>query len=375
MAIYWIISYTLLIFCLFELATINQLQEVKIKRVVTYFFLVAAVVLICFGGMRGPGSGLDNEQYLGFFQNFSAQLNMDDYSTLAKIYRYESFFTLLAGVLAIFTRESYFFLLLICIIAVATNAWCYKKYSPLILCSLCLYSTHLFINKDMNQIRFGLCSAFTVAAILLAQDRKWIWAAVAMLLATQSHSTGYALVLVVPFLFLRERKYLPLLMVFVAIPLGLIGGKKLFLDTIGIAPLVGDRVSGYEGTVFDQNSPVFGLANLKNIAFIGFFTVVYWGKRQIAPEERLPYILLIAYAIGAAVRITFADFSILGGRVGNLFLHTEPLLLAFLMLRIRNLFFNAILLFGMASYYLAYNTLLSVQSIEGYSLAPVFRIF
>jgi len=375
MAIYWIISYTILIFCLFELAAINQLQEVKIKRVVTYFFFVATIILICFGGMRGPGSGLDNEQYLGFFQNFSAQLSMDDYGTLAKIYRYESFFTLLAGILAVFTRESYFFLLLICIIAVATNAWCYKKYAPLILCSLCLYSTHLFINKDMNQVRFGLSSAFTVAAILLAQDRKWAWAIVAMVLATQSHSTAYALILLIPFLFIRERKYLPLLMIFVSIPLGLVGGKKLFLDTLGIASLVGDRVSGYEGTVFDQASPVFGLANLKNIAFIGFFTVVYWGKRQVAPEDRLPYILLIAYAIGAAVRITFADFSILGGRVGNLFLHTEPLLLAFLMMRIRNLLFNTVLLFGMASYYLAYNTILSVQSIEGYSLAPIFRLF
>ena len=45
------------------------------------------------------------------------------------------------------------------------------------------------------------------------------------------------------------------------------------------------------------------------------------------------------------------------------------------MMRIRNLFFNGLLLFAMASYYLAYNTILSVQSIEGYSMAPLFRIF
>ncbi|CCP07704.1 Amylovoran biosynthesis protein amsC [Erwinia amylovora MR1] len=92
-------------------------------------------------------------------------------------------------------------------------------------------------------------------------------------------------------------------------------------------------------------------------------------------EDRFVYILLIAYSIGAAVRITFSDFSIFGGRVGNLFLHTEPLLFAFLMLRIRNLLLNFFMLFSITTYYLAYNTILSAQSIMGYSVAPLFRIF
>jgi len=29
----------------------------------------------------------------------------------------------------------------------------------------------------------------------------------------------------------------------------------------------------------------------------------------------------------------------------------------------------------MTSYYLAYNTILSVQSINGYGIAPIFRLF
>ena len=180
--------------------------------------------------------------------------------------------------------------------------------------------------------------------------------------------------MVLPFLFLKERKYFGLAMVFAAIPLGLVGGKKLFLDSLGIVPVIGDRAMGYSGTVFDAASPVFGLANLKNIAFIAFFTVVYF-RQPIKEEDRIAYILFIAYSAGAAVRIVFSDFSILGGRVGNLFLHCEPLLLAFLMMRIRNVLLNFGLLFAMTSYYLAYNTILSVQSINGYSIAPIFRLF
>lgn len=370
MAIYWIISYTILVFCLFELATIDQLHKPKINRVMTYFFFVMTMVLIFFAGMRGPNSGIDDWQYLGFFHDFSRQVGITDYATITDTYRYEKLFMLLAWFFSMFTEESYYFLLFVAFVAVSTNAYCYKKYSPLILCSLCLYSAHLFINKDMNQIRFGLCSAFAVACICSAAGRKYWLSIVFLVLSTQSHNTGYALVLVLPFLFLKERKYFGLAMVIAALPLGVIGGKKLFLDTLHIVP----AVSSYEGTAFDIQSPVFGLANLKNIAFIAFFTVVYFNK-PIEKNDRMAYILFIAYSAGAAVRIVFSDFAIIGGRVGNLFLHTEPLLLAFLMMRIRNVLLNFGLLAAMTTYYLAYNTILSVQSINGWSLAPLFRLF
>lgn len=137
MAIYWIVSYSILILCFFELATINQANEPKMKRVTTYFFFIAVVALIMFAGFRGPNSGIDDWQYLGFFNDFSRQTSISGYETVADIYRYENLFMLLAWVLSWFTHESYFFLLFIAFIAVSTNAWLFKKYSPLILCSLC----------------------------------------------------------------------------------------------------------------------------------------------------------------------------------------------------------------------------------------------
>ncbi|OON39698.1 amylovoran biosynthesis protein AmsC [Izhakiella australiensis] len=374
MAIYWIISYTLLVLCLFELATIDQLHEPRIKRVVTYFFFVMTIVLIFFAGMRGPNTGIDDWQYLGFFHDFSRQVGISDYATITDVYRYEKMFMLLAWVFSWFSNESYYFLLFVAFVAVGTNSFIYKKYSPLILCSLCLYSAHLFINKDMNQIRFGLSSAFAIACICTAAGRKYILAVIFLVMSSQSHSTGYALLLVAPFLFIKERKYFGLAMVLVAIPLGLVGGKKLFLDSLGIVPSLGDRAMGYENTIFDRPNPVVSLANLKNIIFISFFTLVYFNK-PIEKEDRLPYLLFIAYSVGAAVRIIFSDFSIIGGRVGNLFLHAEPLLLAFLMMRIRNVVLNFGLLAAVVTYYLAYNTILSVQSITGYSIAPIFRLF
>ncbi|MEI2263841.1 EpsG family protein [Erwinia sp. CGal63] len=374
MAIYWIISYSILACCIFELAAINQLNDPRIKRVIMWLAFICTMALICFGGSRGLNSGMDDSQYLDFFSDFSAQLHVNTYDAITDTYRYEKLFMLLAWLFSLFTSQSYYFLFFICFIAVSTNAYCYKKYSPLILCSLCLYSTHLFINKDMNQIRFGLSSAFAIAFICSLATKRNVLALIFLVLSTQSHATGYTILLAVPFFFLRERKYLPLLIVFACIPLGIIGGKKLFLDSLGIVPGLGERAAGYSGTGFDTASPVFGLANLKNIFFIGAFTLYYF-RNGIQKGDRLVYILLVSYAVGAGVRITFSDFSIFGGRVGNLFLHAEPILFSFLLLRIRNLLINVALLAGICSYYLAYNTILSAQSITGYSVSPLFRMF
>ncbi|MEM6160896.1 EpsG family protein [Erwinia sp. P6884] len=374
MAIYWIISYSIMACCIFELAAINQLQDTRIKQFVSYLTLICTLTLIVFGGVRGAHSGMDDHQYLDFFHNFYYQLQITDYAAITDTYRYEKLFMLLAWFFSLITRESYYFLFFICAIAVTTNAYCYKKYAPLMLCSLCLYSAHLFINKDMNQIRFGLSSAFAVAFVCSLATRKYFLAACFFVLSTQSHATGYTIILVLPFIFIRERKYLPLILIFCAIPLGIIGGRKLFLDSLGIVPGLGERAVSYTGTSFDASAPVFGLANLKNIAFVFMFTLYYF-RNGIVKEDRFVYLLLITYSLGAAIRITFSDFTIFGGRVGNLFLHTEPLLFAFLMLRIRNIFLNFGLLFAITSYYLAYNTILSAQSIQGYSVAPLFRMF
>lgn len=374
MLIYWTVTQLLLLLSGFELATRELGDPQKIKRVITYLFLLGSAGLIMFAGFRGPGSGIDDWQYLAFFADFSRETSLSGYHAVASVYRYENLFMLLAWLLSWFTHESYYFTLFISLIAVSTNAWIYKKYSPLMLCSLCLYSAHLFINKDMNQIRFGLCSAFTVGCLCAAANRRYVLAAIFLLLGIQSHSTGYAALLVMPFLLLRPRRYYALGMVLGAIPLGLIGGKRLFLDSLGIVPVIGDRAMGYSGTLFDTALPVISLANLKNIVFITFFTF-YLLRHSNVLRDRTTYLLFMAYAVGAAVRIIFSDFSIIGGRVGNLFLHCEPLLLAFLMMRLRHPLLNGALLWAVTSYYLAYNTLLSVQSIAGYSIAPSFALF
>lgn len=373
---YWVVSYTIMLFGFFELHAREQPRTLTTDAVRSWFFLLACLLLVVFGGSRNLGVGMDDGQYLAFYRQFSAQLAIMHFGDVTALYRYESIFPLVAAVVSLFTQEAHVFLFIICLLAVSTNAWCYRQFSPLMICSLCIYSTHLFLNKDMNQIRFGLCSAFAVAALLLAYQQKWLSALLLLLFSTQSHATGYALLLAMPFLFIRQQwKYLPLLIVLLALPIGFIGGKRLLLDTMSTFLSFGQRLKSYEGTRFDVSYSLFAIANLKNILFIAAFTAIYWWKKPITREDSLAYLLLIVYALGAAIRIMFSDFAIVGGRVGNLFLHVEPLLIAHLMVRLRYIIVNALLLFAVASYYLAYNTLLNVQSVHEYSVAPLFYLF
>ncbi|MDI9106501.1 EpsG family protein [Serratia marcescens] len=377
MVMYWVVGYTLFLFSCYEVLTTNgmEVKERKKDPLVILLFIAGVALLIVFGGIRGPMSGVDDDQYKQFYYYFIQQIDIDSLGDIKDKYRYEPVFIYLAYISSFITKNSNWFLLFVCFFAVNINAITFKKYSPLILVSLCLYSVHLFINKDMNQIRFGISSAFAVASFCYLSQDKYTKALILFVCCILSHNTGYAAILMVPFLFIKERRYLPLIIILCAIPIGIVGGKSLFLNYFSLIPGVGIMARNYVGGEFDGELSVFGLANLKNILFIAVFC--FYILRDITEPERfkLYYILILAYAIGGAIRIIFSDFSIIGGRVGNLFLHAEPILMAIFLSKLKNKFMALGFFFLFISYFLTYNTIIFPQSIFGYSVSQTFDAF
>lgn len=345
------------------------------KLITLYFFIMMTISMIVFAGVRGINSGIDDHQYIDFFNQASPGMGLFDFDQVKNDYRYESFFLYLAYLISSFTRNGYVFIFIIALISVSINAITYKKASNLILVSLSIYSAHLFINKDMNQIRFGLSSAFGMLSVLFLLERRWFYAIAFLILSSQSHSTGYALLLFIPFIFFPRNKYIPICMFLAAIPIGIIGGKSLILDHVSLFSNLADRVNSYEGTEFDTVIPVFSLGNIKNIVFICLYVYFVFDGKKVSNENRIAYGLIVFYAIGASVRVTFSDFSIIGGRVGNLFLQVEPIILSLIIYKIKNKYLGMLFLFGVVTYYLLYNTVLSVQSITGYDISPYFDLF
>lgn len=374
MIYYWIISYCIMFLAFFEIN--NKDQPGRNSKLITlYFFIMMTISMIVFAGVRGINSGIDDHQYIDFFNQASPGMGLFDFDQVKNDYRYESFFLYLAYLISSFTRNGYVFIFIIALISVSINAITYKKASNLILVSLSIYSAHLFINKDMNQIRFGLSSAFGMLSILFLLERRWFYAIAFLILSSQSHSTGYALLLFIPFIFFPRNKYIPIYMFLAAIPIGIIGGKSLILDHVSLFSNLAGRVNSYEGTEFDTVIPVFSLGNIKNIVFICLYVYFVFDGKKVSNENRIAYGLIVFYAIGASVRVTFSDFSIIGGRVGNLFLQVEPIVLSLIIYKIKNKYLGMLFLFGVVTYYLLYNTVLSVQSITGYDISPYFDLF
>lgn len=63
---------------------------------------------------------------------------------------------------------------------------------------------------------------------------------------------------------------MPLIIILCAIPIGIVGGKSLFLNYFSLIPGVGIMARNYVGGEFDGELSVFGLANLKTFSSLPF---------------------------------------------------------------------------------------------------------
>ena len=152
MGIYWIISLSMTFVALVEVMLSKNENTAQIR---SYVYFVAVVVLFTFGGIRGLGTGLDDFQYRDFFVHFVDKITIEGFWRTADEFRYEPAIYAIAGLTRIFTANPDIFMFVFTVIAVCVNAWYFRKLTPLPIVALAVYSAHLFINKDINQIRFG----------------------------------------------------------------------------------------------------------------------------------------------------------------------------------------------------------------------------
>ncbi len=82
----------------------------------------------------------------------------------------------MAWLTSLFSHNASVFLFVFCAIAVSINTYFFKKMSPYPVLALALYSAHIFINKDINQIRFGLSSALFLGVLWSIYLKRYWWA-------------------------------------------------------------------------------------------------------------------------------------------------------------------------------------------------------
>lgn len=376
MAIYWYISIFISALALVEIIISDQERTKEIRL---YLFWVAVVILFTFGGIRGLGSGLDDSQYRDFYNLFMSKIPIEGFVKTLEDFRYEPMIYIIAGAVRIFTKNADIFMYVFCMIAVSVNAWYFRKLSPLPLISLALYSAHLFINKDMNQIRFGLSSAFFLGFLYHLTQKNRAGMIRLFILSFISHATAIVAILIPLALIVKKNKYIPAIIVLASIPMAFIGSHSLIALLSSHIGSLGERAMGYANQDSTQEQGIFTLSNLKNIIFVFIFSALLLNDkiRNISPEKfNFFYILVLAFAIGSGLRLALQDYAS-GGRLANYLLQIEPVLIAACIYQTRKVLKLAAVgvTLLMVVYYLYYNTISSKQSITGYTVSQSFQLF
>lgn len=377
MAPYWYVSGFLLVMSLVELLL---KKDERTNHLLTYLLCIATVTLIVFGGIRGLGTGMDDYQYRNFFEDFIRRIQVNGFFNTVAFFRYEPLIFAIATLTSLISHNASTFLFVFSILAVGTNAIFFKKMSPYPVMALALYSAHIFINKDMNQIRFGLSSALFLGVIWALYLRRYWLATGFFILSFLSHNTAVMVVTLIPFLVMRERRWWPIAIIVLSIPASKVGGMGFVSVIAGHLGALGERAANYnnDNSAAATTGSVFSVSNLKNVALV-FIFVYFMLSNQLKRDNydawRMNYLLIITFAIGGGIRIFFYNYSS-GARLSNYLLQVEPIILTLLIYQSKRVWkpamFAMFVFFQM--YYLYYNTISLKQAVVGYEVASEFKL-
>lgn len=375
MSPYWYISGFIALLSILEVITKGNNNSQKIS---TYLFLICVLVLIVFGGIRGLGTGMDDYQYRSFYHDFLQRIEVNGVWQTIAFFRYEPLTFVIAFIASVVSKNSDILIFIYCAISVSINAAFFKKLSPYPILTLALYSAHIFINKDMNQIRFGLSSAFFLGFVYFLFTGEKMWAFAFFLLSFFSHNTAVIAVTIIPFLFIRKSPFIPIMIILVSVPLSKVGGNNFVQLISSHLGGLGQRAADYSNGDSTEPTSVFSIANFKNIILVFVFCYFMLSRKLKETDWQaysFNYLIILIFSIGGAVRIFFYDYPS-GARLSNYLLQVEPIVLATLVFYAKKVLklpvYMMVLL--IVAYYLYYNTIQVKQAVVGYTVSDTFRL-
>lgn len=306
-------------------------EELK-KRVLLLFF-----VILSFFATLNIGDQ-DHANYVLAF-NESIGANVLDRQSLAgkEIYFMEPGYRLLNKVISTITDQSFFLFALVAFMTLLLNLKMFSKYSPYFLFSVLLYYGHIYLLREMIQIRFGLASAICFYSIRFIVQKQWKIFVFLVVIAGMFHTIAWVFLLLYPFYWLKMNKnnYALLLIVCLCIALFFpIGRLMSYLPDMYIF----EKVRLYIGS--QQYNQTLGIiSNPVVFKSLVVSIVGLWHYSFLTKEYRLFRLLFSMYLFGTCWLLVFNDFSIVAGRVATLFTFAEVIIIPmYISLLQKNLF-------------------------------------
>lgn len=285
------------------------------KRQSLFLYVVVLLCMIFLAGLRR-----DNADWPTYKDMFvSIMDNKDDGSA-------DLGFNFLCKIISFFFSEIFIYFLLIALISVSLNAISFYRYTPYIFTALLLYFCHNFCLKEMIQIRAGLASAICLFSLYYLHNKRPKVFFTLFVVAVSVHLTSAIfLVAYISWRYLTKKKLLYCILVSLFIgsffPVG-----SLLKNALGID----DRLDEYIAYGDDGYGESLGVwTNINTLKCLIIFCFLYANYDRLYKSNKYFDILFKCYVPGLCWLICFNDFSIIGARVSNILLSSEPILLTY----------------------------------------------
>lgn len=243
-------------------------------------------------------------------------------------------FNLLCKLLSLFSNNPIVMFIIVAGLAIGLNLNSFRKYSSSFLICTLFYFVHLYVLREMIQIRAGLASAICLFSIRFLADKNYTKFVFVWLLAISIHFSAIIFGFVYFFRIInppvRRLKYLLLacLVIGLIYPFGQILKKIVGLEGIDMG-----RINDYVAYGDEKYGNQLGIfSNINTVKYLMICSLLFLFNKKLSRVNKYYSVILYSYVIGVCWLLLFNDFSIIGARLSNILTSVEPILISYICL-------------------------------------------
>lgn len=340
----------ILLYFLLILVLIASIDYVRVQRQLkTPLLLFIGSVLVFFITFR-----YGDHDYIPYVNIFKASSDLQSLSDYRKLHG-EIGYLFLNKIINILGGNEILLFFIVGSVSVFLTIKFYRAYTKYIFIALLIYFSHVFLLREMIQIRSGLAIAIIMFSIPYVHQRRLGPFLTIVLTAGLFHTVSYLFLLVYflyPYFNFSKRQ------VVIVLVAGVILGLLLTLERL-------EKVLGAIGAPtlvlnYLKNDEYNFSLGLLNPVLIKHFLVIYFIYKYREPiEKEVPYfnVLFLSYIIGAFWLSAFNDFAIFSARIATMFSNVEHILIPSLLYlkRQKLMVFLLIVLYSLFSFLSKWN--------------------
>lgn len=287
----------------------------KYRQIIAIFFIL---MLGFFAGFRG-----DDPDYYNYTQAFiDVRRGYDSISDVG--------FNVINRFLNYISNDAIIMFLFVALLSTSLNIKAFYKYTPYISVCILLYFVHNFALKEMIQIRAGLACAICLYSIALLYKEQYKRTIMLWAFAMTIHMSSIIWVMVYLLYYFKPSKKVITFAIIISLIVGSIYPFGQIIKSFTNIGDISERVDAYVAygdSGFAASIGIWTNVNTIKSLIICLGLLIFYDRFSRAFKYFQP--LFLAYTVGLCWLLCFNDFAIIGARMSNMAMCSEPILLTY----------------------------------------------